>query len=156
MPLDLRAGLDFLGNAIGRIMVVAGFFLLIASVALFSKAYQWSSIASFVLGAFFIITGAIVHYESPTLKVPSREGWGAILVCVSAVFIASAAVVTLYAVPGALWAMPRSWGRAGSTTDYILLLDLRRPNAWLAPFLAWTGIGLLVVGLLLKFSREIL
>lgn len=156
MPIDLRTGLDFVSNAIGRIMVVAGFFLLIGAVALFSKAYQFSSVASFVLGVFLIVTGAIVHYESPALKVPSREGWGAILVCVSTVFLASALVVILYAVPGSLFAMPRSWGRAGSTTDYILLLDLQRPNAWLAPFLAWTGIGLLVLGLLLKFSREIL
>ncbi len=160
MRLDLRTGLDFISNAIGRIMVVAGFFLLIAAVALFSSVYQWSSAVSFVLGIFLIFTGAIVHYESPTLKVPSWEGWGVILVCVSTLFMASAVVVVLYAVPGALWSMPtfmrRFWGTPREGRDYLLLLDLQRPSAWLAPFLALTGIGLFVVGLLLKFSRNLI
>lgn len=155
MSIDFRSVLDFFHEAIGKVMVLIGLFLLISSVALFSKAWQYSSIASLVFGVFLIVVGIVVNYESPTLKVPSREGWGTILVCASAVFFATAVGFFLFAVPGSVWAMPAVWGRRG-VGQVILLMDLARPSAWLAPIFIWGGVGLFVLGVLLKFSREYL
>jgi len=153
MPLDLRARLGFVSDAIGRIMVVVGFFLLIAAVALFSKAYQWSFAAALMLGVFLIVFGIVLHYESLTLKVPSKGGLGTILMCTSTMFLAGGIVAALFAVPGSLWAIPF---RIHGGTEYVLLLRLDRPNAWLTPILMWIGVGLFVFGFLLKFSGEIL
>lgn len=155
MSIDVKSVLDFFHEAIGKVMVLLGFLLLVSSVALFSKAWQYSSIASLVLGVSLVVVGVVIHYESPTLKVPSREGWGTILVCVSAVFFATAIGFFLFAVPGSVWAMPASWGRRG-VGESILLMDLTRPNMWLTPILMWSGIGLFAFGILLKFSREYL
>lgn len=155
MSIDFRSVLDFFHEAIGRVLVLVGFFLLISSVALFSKAWQYSSMASLVLGVTLVVVGIVVHFESPTLKVPSREGWGTILVCISAVFFATAVGFFLFAVPGSVWAMPASLGRRG-VGEVILFMDLTRPNAWLSPILIWSGVGLFAFGILLKFSREYL
>jgi hypothetical protein len=152
MPIDLKAALELFSDVIDKIMIVAGFFFLIIAVALFSKAYQWFSAASLLLGVLLIVVGTIVHFESFTLKVPSREGWGTVLVCVSSVFMASAVIVSLFAVPSSIFAMPTSYHRGA---DYIILVSLTRPNAWLAPILVWVGIGLLVLGIVLKFSEDI-
>jgi len=155
MSIDFRPVLDFFREAMGKVLVLIGFFLLISSVALFSKAWQYSSLTSLVLGVFLVVVGIVVHYESPTLKFPSREGWGTILVCVSALFFATAVGFFLFAVPGSVWAMPAAWGRRG-VGEVILLVDLTRPSAWLTPILIWAGIGVFGFGVLLKFSREYL
>lgn len=153
MPINLRAALDFLRNVIGRIMVLAGFLFLVISVLLFTPMYQWLFAVSFFLGVFLIIFGIALHFESFTLKVPSREGWGTILICVSAFCIASALIVALFAVVGETHILPTSFRRGA---ENIILISLARPNAWLAPILIWAGVGFFVFGLLLKLSREIL
>ena len=152
MPIDLKAALGFFSDAIDKIMLVAGFFLLILAVFLSSPMYPWFSAASFLFGVILIVVGTILHYESFALKVPSREGWGTILICVSAVFMAAAVVVSLFAVPGSVW-ISRAGFKPGQRS--VILITLTRPNAWLAPILGWTGIGLLVFGAMLKFFRDI-
>jgi len=152
MPIDLKAALEFFSNSMDKILLVAGFFLLIVAIVLFSPIYQWFSAASFLFGVLLIVVGTILHFESFTLKVPSREGWGTILICVSAVFLATAVIVTFFAEPGSVHMLPTSWKPGG---EYIILISLTRPVAWLAPILAWSGIGLLVFGVTLKFFRDI-
>lgn len=152
MPIDLEAILEFFSDAIDKIMLVAGFFFLIIAVSLFSPVYQWFSAASFLFGVLLIIVGSILHFESFTLKIPSREGWGTILICASAMFMATAGIVTFFAEPGSVIILPTSF-RPGAKS--IMLITLTRPIAWLAPVLAWIGIGLLVFGFMLKSFSDI-
>jgi hypothetical protein len=152
MPPNLKAALEFLRDTVDKIMLVAGFFLLFLAFALFSRAYQWSSAVSLISGVLLIVVGIILHYESFTWKVPSAEGWGTILMCISAVFMAATVIVFFFAVPGRVFILSGLRGRSEST----MLITLTRPNAWLAPILASIGIGLLVFGVVLKFLRDIL
>jgi len=152
MTIDLKAALGFFSDVIDKILLVAGFFFLILAVFLLSPMYQWFSAASFLLGVLLIVVGTILHFESFALRVPSREGWGTILICVSAVFMATAAIVAFFAVPGSGW-MSRAGFKPGQRS--VILITLARPNAWLAPILGWTGIGLLVFGAMLKFFRDV-
>jgi len=152
MAIGLKSAWELLRDAIDKLMLVAGFFLLIIAVFLFSPIYQWVSAVSFLFGVLLIVVGTILHFESFSLKVPSREGWGTILICVSTVFMASAVIVFLFAVPGPAYLVPTSF-RPGA--ESILLITLTRPNAWLAPILAWIGTGLLILGALIKFFWDI-
>lgn len=152
MPIDLKAALEFIRDVIGKIMIVAGSFLLILAVALFSRAYQWLSAASFLFGVLLILVGIILHFESLTLKVPSLEGWGTILICISAMFMATAVVAFFFAVPGKPYLIPSSF-RQGAPK--IVVITLAHPNAWLTPILACIGVGFLALGVFLKFFRDI-
>lgn len=152
MPTSHRAVSESFFDVIDKIMLVTGFLLLVAAVALFSKAYQWVSAASFVLGVLLVVVGAILRSESFRLKVPSKEGWGAILICVSAAVMAGAVIALFFAVPGQSFIMPTSFRRGA---DSIIMINLDRPNAWLSPILAAFGLGLLVFGVVLKFHRDI-
>ncbi len=152
MPIDFKAALQFFSDAIDKIMLVAGFFFLIMAVSLFSVVYQWFSAASFLVGVHLIVVGTILHFESFTLKVPSREGWGTILICVSAELVAAATMLALFAVPGRAVILPTGF-KPGS--GYIAIINSTRPYLWLAPILALSGIGLLLFGVVLKFFREI-
>lgn len=152
MPIDLAAALEFLRDVKDRIMAVVGFVFVIIAVLQFSPMYQLFSVASFLFGVFLIIFGVALHFESLTLKVPSREGWGTIMICVSAFCIASAAMFALFAVVDKLLILPTSFRRGA---DNIMVITLARPYAWLAQILIWAGVGLFVFGLVLKFSREI-
>ena len=148
MPIDFGAVAEFLHNIIDRIMVLAGIFFLIIAVLEFSPAYQWFTVASFLFGGFLIVSGIALHFESFTLKVPSREGWGTILMCVSVLCMSGAIMVALFAVAGKAYLLPTSFRRGA---DYILLVELVRPTLWLAPILLWGGVGLFLFGLALKF-----
>jgi hypothetical protein len=152
MSIEFQAASEFFRNIIDKIMVVAGIISLLASVALFSPMYQWVSEVTFLSGVLLIVLGAVLHFESFTLKVPSREGWGTILMCVAAMFMATAVMFLLFAVPGGAYVMPTSFRRGAES---IILISLTRPNAWLAPILIWVSVGFLVFGLFLKFSRDI-
>lgn len=152
MPIDLEAVLEFFSDAMGKIMIIAGFFFLIIAVSLFSRVYQWLSMTSFLLGVLLIVVGTILHFETLTWKVPSKKGWGTILLSVSAMFLAVSAAVFFFAVPGSAWMLPTSFRRGAQD---VLLIDLAHPSAWLAPILVWTSIGLLVIGVMLKFYDDI-
>lgn len=152
MCVDFRTVLESLGDVAGRLMVAAGIFLVIFAVLQFTPAYQWFSFASFLFGVFLIVTGIAVHFESFRVKVPSKEGWGTILMCLSVLCIAAAVTFLFYAEVGRAYIMPTSFRRGA---EKLILIDLARPTAWLAPILFWTGIGFLVSGFVLKFSKEI-
>jgi hypothetical protein len=137
-----------------KIMVIAGIFLLVASVALFTAMYQWFSGAVFLSGVFLILLGVVLHFETLSWKIPSIAGWGTIAMCFAVMLMATAAVVLLFAVPGEVF----TWlARKGARSPLVLtvLFDLNHPIAWLAPIFAWVGVGFLVLGVFLKFSREI-
>lgn len=144
----------FFRGTTDKIMVVAGISLLVASVALFTAMYQWFSGAVFLSGVFLVLLGVVLHFETLSLKVPSRGGWGTIVVCLGVMLMATAAVVLFFAVPGEVF----TWlARKGARSPLVLtvLFDLNHPFAWLAPIFVWVGVGFLVLGLFLKFSREI-
>ena len=148
MPIDLEAVAEFLHNIIDRIIVLAGIFLLIIAILQFSPAYQWFTVASFLFGVFLIVFGVALHFESFTLKVPSKEGWGTILMCVSVLCMSTAIMVALFAVAGGAYILPTSFRRGAES---IVVIQLVRPILWLAPILLWGGVGLLLIGLALKF-----
>lgn len=148
MPIGLGAVLGFLHDIVDRIMVLAGIFFLIIAILQFSPAYQWFTVASFLFGVFLIVFGTALHFESFTLKVPSREGWGTILICVSVLCMSTAMMVALFAVAGKAHILPTSFRRGA---ENIIVIELVRPTLWLAPILLWGGVGLLLFGLALKF-----
>lgn len=155
MPIDLEAVLEFFSDAMGKIMIIAGFFFLIIAVSLFSRVYQWLSMTSFLLGVLLIVVGTILHFETLTWKVPSKKGWGTILICVSAMFMASAVAFFFFAVPGSAWILPTSFRRGDVRGSYIILIDLKRPSAWLTPIMGCIGIILLIFASVLKFFDDI-
>ena len=135
-------------------MVVVGVSLLVASVALFTAMYQLLSGAVFLSGVFLILLGLVLHFETLSWKIPSKAGWGTVAMCLAVMLMATAAVVLLFAVPGEVF----TWlARKGARSPLVLtvLFDLNHPIAWLAPIFAWVGVGFLVLGVFLKFSREI-
>jgi uncharacterized membrane protein len=152
MSIDLKEALEFLRDAIDKIILVTGFFLLILAVALFSRTYQWYSSISLLCGVLLIVVGISLHYESFTLKIPSAEGWGTILMGISALFMAAAVIVFLFAVPGRAYVLPTSFR---PRAENIIFITLTRPNAWIAPIFAGIGIGLFIFGVVLKFFRDI-
>jgi uncharacterized membrane protein HdeD (DUF308 family) len=90
MQINAREAKEFIGNTINKVMVVCGILLLVVALLYITQAFQWVSTISFILGVFLITLGAILHVESFKLKMPSREGWGAILILISAVFLSAA------------------------------------------------------------------
>jgi hypothetical protein len=145
---------EFFRGIIDKIMVVAGISLLVTSVVLFSSMYQWFSAAVFLFGVFLILLGAVLHFETLSWKIPSREGWGTIVLCFAAMLMATAVVVLFFAVPGEVFIWQMRKGARGPEVLYALF-DLIHPTAWLAPILAWAGVGFLALGVFLKFSRDI-
>ncbi len=151
MQVDAKTALEFFGGVADRIMIIAGFFFVIVAVLEFTVAYQLFSISSFVFGIFLVVIGIALHFESPKLKIPSVGGWGTILICLSPILMAIAFAVPLYAVIGRTYIMPTSF-RQGA--QQLILIDLARPNTWVGPILFWSGIGVLILGILIKFFSD--
>lgn len=154
MPIRQTAS-EFFKDIKDKIMVVAGTSLLVASVVLFSSMYQWFSGAVFLSGVFLILLGVVLHFETLSWKIPSREGWGTIVLCFSVMLMATALVVLFFAVPGEAFIWLQRKGARSPLVLY-MLFDLIHPAAWLAPILAWVSVGFLVLGVFLKFSRDII
>ena len=145
---------EFFRGIMNKIMVVAGISLLVASIALFTAMYQWLSGAVFLSGVFLVLLGVVLHFETLSWKVPSREGWGTIAICFAVMLMATAAVVLLFAVPGEVFTWLQRKGARSPLVLYVLF-DLNHPAAWLAPIFAYVSVGFLLLGVFLKFSREI-
>jgi hypothetical protein len=145
---------EFFRGIMNKIMVVAGISLLVASVALFTAMYQLLSGAVFLSGVFLVLLGVVLHFETLSWKVPSREGWGTIAICFAVMLMATTVVVLLYAVPGEVFTWLQRKGARSPLVLYVLF-DLNHPIAWLAPIFACVSVGFLVLGVFLKFSREI-
>jgi hypothetical protein len=151
MLIDIKTALGFISRIIDKIMVVVGAFFIIFAILQFTPAYQWVSFSSFLFGVFLIVVGVALHFESPSFKVPSREGWGTILICLSFLLMATAITLLLYAVIGRMQIVPTSFRRGAES---LIRFGLDRPAAWLAPILFWSGVGVLIFGIVLKLSRD--
>ncbi len=157
MPPSYEVAQQFLSDIIDKVLIIAGAFFLVMTVLFFSPAYQWVSMVFLLLGVTSIIVGIVLRFESFELKIPSLEGWGTISICASAILMASAVGVALYAVAGRAYLLP-AFQRAGGRLPavyYKYLLTLVHPTLWLTPILAVAGIALLTFGLFLKFYRDI-
>jgi len=152
MPIRHKTVWGFVGGVVDKVFVLIGFSLLIFAVSSFSQAYQWEFALGLPLGVFLIMVGIVLHFEVFTLKIPSREGYGTILLCVSVLFMAGAVIAAFFAVPGESYAFPTS-DKPGA--KWITVLQLERPNAWLAPILFGLGVGLLILGFVLRSFRDI-
>lgn len=169
MHIEIRAILDFFKDSIERIVIILGAFLFLISVLLLSPVYQWFSSLSLFFGVTLIIIGTALHFESFKWKVPSAKGLGAILIYVSLLFMAAAVATAILAVPKRIALLPVSGGRDEHDTPRvsitpgafphkegsILVMFTEHPYTCLAALLMLTGLGLLALGCLLKFAKDI-
>lgn len=151
MPIRHKTVWGFVGGVIDKVFVLVGFSAHRSSF-FFSQAYQWEFALGLLLGVFLIMVGIVLHFEVFTLKIPSLEGYGTILLCASVLFMAGAVIAAFFAVPGESYAFPTS-DKPGA--KWITVLQLERPNAWLAPILFGLGVGLLILGFVLRSFRDI-
>jgi len=170
LAFDIYRFLDSLKDSIDTILIVLGTFFIFLTVPSLTPDNQWFSALSLLTGVILVVAGVALHFESFKWKVPSLEGFGAIIIYASFVLMAVAVISAFFALPGGIAAIPahESSYRAvdehgspfgfitpGPPSGYFLVVLLDRPNAWFATPLMITGIGLLVFGFLLKFARDI-
>ena len=149
MPTSIIDILDSIGDVAGDLLVVASVLLLFIGVLYMSSFYQWFSALALFSGVVLLVTGFAIRLMGPlTLTKPSIGGLGAILICISLVTIASAGIFALFATPAGL--RLRGSIFKGYFTGYVGTIETAHPLVWLLTPLATIGLGLLVVGVLLK------
>jgi hypothetical protein len=145
----IEAILDFFEDSLGDLLIVASVLLFLVAVLFFTPFYQWVSGLAFFFGAVLLISGLAIRLEGPlTLTTPSRSGLGTILICVSLVAFASAVICIIFAVPSGFTIFRI---RSEGAWFQGIHLNVAEPLSWLFMPLITIGLGLLVVGALLKF-----
>jgi len=148
MPTTITDILDSVRDIAGDLLIIASVLLFFIAVLYMSTFYQIVSGVTLFLAVVFLVSGLAIRLEGPlTLTKPSISGFGTILICVSLVAIASIGILMLYTTPTGIRIITHI--SHGTVTKEMIILSAQ-PFAWLVAPLATIGLGLLIVGGLLK------
>jgi len=150
MPTRVGALLDFVQDILGDLLIAASVIFFFTGLLFISPFYQWTTVITLFLGVVLLVSGVAIRLEGPlTLTMPSRGGFSTILICISLVTIATAGILLLFTTPGG-WKIINVIFH-GVIIGQEIVIKVAHPLSWLFMPLAVTGLGLLFIGVLLRF-----
>lgn len=155
MQMEIRSILDFIRDHVDAMVISLGIFSIFIALLLLTRVYQYVSSVMWLFGVSLIIVGTALHFEPFQLKVPSRKGFGTLLMYISGLFMAAAVVATIFGVPTGLLIRPSDPWHPRTSSSTLISMSIERPYVWLAAPLMLTGLGILAFGFLLRFANDI-
>lgn len=158
MPVHIDIVFKYFKDAFGRILIVAGLASIIVGLLYSSAEGSLSFALALFFGAFLFDLGLCIHFELFYVKLRSKEGFGNIMVFAGSLLITSGIIFVFFAEPdpSRAYILPPfrlGFPKEGGLTTVII--PLIRVYLWLAIPLAFVGVILLVVGVLLKIFDAI-
>lgn len=131
-------------ESLSDILIVSSVLMFFICILFLTPFYQSVSMFSLFFGVIFLVSGFAIRLEGPLmLTMPSKNGFGTILICVSLVVFSLAGICMIFAEPTGV--LPLRFAEGGFMVQYA------EPLAWLFIPLVAIGIGLSAFGALLKF-----
>lgn len=136
---------SFVEENMGKILVVTGLMLLLLGVLLLSSFTSLASVSFLYFGATITLTGFLVQLEIVTSNFSIRQRIGVALILASVFFFSGSFISIVYTEVGP-WII-----RPGGEDEFLFRIKIIHPSAWLSGILFLIGMGIFIIGFVIKY-----